>query len=139
MNRVITDAGPLVALFDPSDAHHRWAVAHFREVPAQVFTCDAAMTEAAHLLRKARKGLDGLLGAWKRNALITCFNSDENKSEIVRLMHQYRDVPMSLADASLVRMCELMPDATLLTVDDDFTVYRRFGRRVIPLIAPWQT
>ena len=45
-------------------------------------------------------------------------------------------LPMSLADACLVRMAELHSGSTVLTVDSDFTVYRMHGRRVIPVILP---
>jgi hypothetical protein len=62
-----------------------------------------------------------------------------HKAALAGLMRQYRDVPMSLADACLVRMSELNTDCEVMTTDRDFLVYRRLNRRVIPLIAPWQT
>lgn len=52
------------------------------------------------------------------------------------LMDKYRSVPMSLADACLVRMSELEPRATIVTLDAHFRIYRRLGRGVIPLISP---
>jgi predicted nucleic acid-binding protein len=55
---------------------------------------------------------------------------------IARLMRRYEKVPMSLADACLVRLIELTSQATLFTVDSDFKIYRQKGRRVIPLLAP---
>ena len=51
-------------------------------------------------------------------------------------MAKYHDIPMSLADACLVRMAELLPDPVVLTTDSDFAVYRRFGRRVVPYLSP---
>jgi predicted nucleic acid-binding protein len=53
-----------------------------------------------------------------------------------RLMTRYEDVPMSLADACLVRIVERHPATTVLTLDSDFRVYRAQGRRVIPAIMP---
>lgn len=50
---------------------------------------------------------------------------------------RYKDVPMSLADASLVKMSEQYGHVRLLTTDREFQVYRRFGRSVIPLLSPW--
>jgi predicted nucleic acid-binding protein len=67
------------------------------------------------------------------------FEAEKHKVEVIRMVQHYRDVSMSLADACLVRMSELLPQAKVMTLDPDFRVYRRFGRRVIPLIAPWQT
>lgn len=53
-----------------------------------------------------------------------------------RLLQKYSDVPMSLADACLVRMAELYDDSTLFSIDTDFTVYRKHKRQVIPTILP---
>lgn len=53
-----------------------------------------------------------------------------------RLVARYANIPMSFADACLVRMSELHSDMTIVTVDDDFTVYRRHGRDVIPVLMP---
>jgi predicted nucleic acid-binding protein len=52
------------------------------------------------------------------------------------LMRKYGDVPMSLADACLVRLAEIIPHSIVLTLDRDFTVYRKHGRQVIPLLIP---
>ena len=51
-------------------------------------------------------------------------------------MQKYADVPMSLADACLVRMTEILPDPVLLTTDTDFRIYRRHGRKTIPCVLP---
>jgi predicted nucleic acid-binding protein len=51
-------------------------------------------------------------------------------------MSRYRDAPMSLADACLVRLAERIPDCRLFTLDSDFAHYRRSGRHTIPLLAP---
>jgi predicted nucleic acid-binding protein len=51
-------------------------------------------------------------------------------------MTRYRDTPMSLADACLVRLAERIPDCRLLTLDSDFAHYRRSGRHAIPLLTP---
>jgi hypothetical protein len=55
---------------------------------------------------------------------------------IRRLMEKYSNIPMSLADACLVRMTEILPDPILLTTDSDFRTYRRLGRQVIPCAMP---
>jgi len=53
-----------------------------------------------------------------------------------RLVLRYRDRPMSLADACLVRLAELFDEATVITLDEDFSVYRKHGRQTIPMLAP---
>lgn len=61
---------------------------------------------------------------------------ESDAAEIVRLMNRYRDTPMSLADACLVRLAERNPDSRLFTLDSDFARYRRSGRRTLPLPTP---
>lgn len=60
----------------------------------------------------------------------------EEASQLQRLMQRYRAVPMSLADACLVRIVERLDDAVLMTMDSDFHFYRQHHRKVIPLLAP---
>jgi predicted nucleic acid-binding protein len=55
---------------------------------------------------------------------------------VLRLLHKYEDVPVSLADASIVRMTETLSEPTVLTTDTDFRVYRRHGRRTVPCLLP---
>jgi predicted nucleic acid-binding protein len=52
------------------------------------------------------------------------------------LMNRYRNVPMSLADACLVRMSELNATAVVLSLDSDFMIYRKHGRNIVPLMTP---
>ena len=61
---------------------------------------------------------------------------DAEAASIGRLMRRYENVPMSLADACLVRLVELTAQSTLFTMDSDFEIYRQKGRRLIPLLAP---
>jgi len=72
----------------------------------------------------------------ERGLLICRFRADEEAEHLRRLMKRYADVPMSLADACLVRLTEQRRQARLLTLDSDFRRYRRLGRQVIPLVAP---
>ena len=60
----------------------------------------------------------------------------EHAAQLAALMRRYAEVPMSLADACLVRMIELLDDGVLMTFDSDFRIYRKHNRRLIPLLAP---
>ena len=62
---------------------------------------------------------------------------EENRADVLNLLRKYADQPMSLADACLVRMAELHDNCQIFTTDRDFLVYRRKGRGVIPLLAPF--
>ena len=53
-------------------------------------------------------------------------------------MKRYRDRPMSLADACLVRLSELHRRSRVFTLDRDFLIYRRHGNKVIPVLMPGQ-
>ena len=52
------------------------------------------------------------------------------------LIRKFANVPMSLADACLVRMTELDAQSAIVTLDSDFRVYRRNRRRIVPTIMP---
>jgi predicted nucleic acid-binding protein len=55
---------------------------------------------------------------------------------LAKLVQRYSNVPMSLADACLVRLAKLHPRAVVFTLDQDFRIYRREGRQPIPLVMP---
>lgn len=72
----------------------------------------------------------------ERGFLVSAFSLENEAESVRRLIARYASVPMSFADACLVRMSELHEEAILLTFDTDFTVYRRHGRGEIPLLMP---
>lgn len=108
------------------------------EAPVPLLTCDAVLAEAAHLLRKwCGISPSHVIELCKRGVLRTSFSLDREADAIVKLLNRYEDQQIDLADACLIRMSELHEDCRVFTLDiDDFTVYRRFERRVIPLVAP---
>jgi predicted nucleic acid-binding protein len=134
---VIADAGPLVAYLDRTDRHHVWARNCMAKLTNPLVTCEAVMAEAWHLLRRGKIDPDCLLALVKEGALTTAFDLVFEIDPVRTLIQRYRDVPMSLADACLVRMVEQTPSPRVFTVDSDFRVYRRPGRRTIPLLAPF--
>ena len=97
-------------------------------------TCEAVLSEAFHLL--GARGAPGLSGLLRRRALIAAFDLDNDVESVVKLLQKYVDVPMSLADACLVRMTETFSDPVILTTDSDFRIYRRHSRQVIPCVMP---
>jgi len=135
---VIVDAGFLVALLARRDGNHNWAVIQTPRHPPPWRTCEAALSEAFHLL--GTPGRPALAALLERRGVVTAFNLAEETAEVVKLMRKYIDapmrLPMSLADACLVRMTETLADPILLTTDADFRIYRRHGRRTIPCVMP---
>ncbi len=136
MKCVIVDTGPLVALLNREDQDHQWAVMEGRRLPPKMLSCEAVLSEVHFLTQKipdAKSRIEGwLIGGW----LELPFSVRENHSAVHELMLRYVNVPMSFADACLVRMSELWPEAAVFTLDSDFRVYRRKKRQALPLICP---
>ena len=131
---VLVDAGFVVALLSRRDSHHRWAVAQTPRHQPPWSTCEAALSEAFHLL--GVRGAPALRALLRRGSLRVAFGLTEQMESVVNLMQKYADVPMSLADACLVRMTEALSDSVLLTTDVDFRIYRRHSRQVVPCVLP---
>jgi predicted nucleic acid-binding protein len=131
---VLVDAGFLVALISRRDTHHAWAVAAAERCPPPWGTCEAALSEAFHLL--GAPGRPAMAALLKRRAIDTIFDFAGQRDAVLALLEKYADVPASLADAALVRMTETVSDPMLLTTDKDFRRYRRHGRQVIPVTTP---
>lgn len=133
----IIDAGPLVAFFSKRDLHHDWAAEQFGRLMRPLLTCEAVLTEACFLLESGGIDPAHVLQAVAKGGLKVDFSLSEEIDAVSRLMTRYRDIEISLADACLVRMSEMKAQSQVMTIDRDFLVYRRDGRRTIPLVAPF--
>jgi predicted nucleic acid-binding protein len=131
---VLVDAGFVVALLSRRDGHHSWAAAQSANLAPPWSTCEAALSEAFHLL--GARGAPALRALLRRSSLRLAFDLGDQLEPVLKLMHKYADVPMSLADACLVRMTETLSDSLVLTTDADFRVYRRHSRHVVPCLIP---
>ena len=131
---VLVDAGFLVALLSRRDAYHAWAAAQAPRLATPWITCEAALSEAFHLL--GTRGLPALSAFLRRQGLLVAFELGANLKPVLALMQKYSNIPMSLADACLVRMTETLPDPVILTTDSDFRIYRRHSRQVVPCVTP---
>jgi hypothetical protein len=130
------DAGPLVAIVDGDDQHHRRCVAALRGVTRPLATVWPAVAEALYRLMDVRGGQDAVLEMLDRRAVRLAPLDDGDVPRIRELMTKYRDQPMDLADAALVRVAERDGLDTVFTVDSrDFRVYR-IGRRKAFHIIP---
>ena len=131
---VLVDAGFLVALLSRRDSHHQWAATQAPGHTLPWRTCEAVLSEAFHLL--GARGAPGLSALLRRRALIAAFDLDNDLESVLKLLQKYADVPMSLADACLVRMSETLPEPIILTTDSDFRIYRRHSRQMVPCLMP---
>ena len=136
METVIADAGPLIAYLKRDDKDHDWAAEVFHRLTSPLRTCDAALGEAFFLLQRTHGGTDRLLELLERGLVIPDFSLAAELHAVGQLLRRYQSVPMSLAHACLVRMAELHHDASVLTLDSDFRIYRKHRRQPISLIYP---
>ncbi len=134
--RTIVDTGPLVALLNARDVHHGWARAEFGRREAPLHTCEAVLSEAQHLVVRGGGNPVQILEMLHRGALTVGLHVEAEVDRLLRLQRSYRELPMSLADACLVRMTELHHQSRVLTTDTHFRIYRRHARQLIPLLVP---
>src|SRR5205085_10007251 len=130
----LVDAGYLVALLSRRDANHRWAAAQAPRLPPPLITCEAVLSETSHLL--GGRGTRSLASLLRRGALVCRYRFADDMDATLRLLEKYSNVPMSFADACLLRMTETPNNPMVLTTDADFRIYRRHGRQIIPCLLP---
>ena len=136
MTRVLVDTGPLVALLNRRDHYHVWARSVLDTVTPPVFTCEAVLSEACFLLSRMGGGAEAVLALIQADIIRVEFQIGVEIEAVRRLAERYANVPMSFADACLVRMSELELQSVVLTLDSDFKRYRRNRRHVVPVITP---
>ena len=135
---IIADTGPLVAYLDRSDQHHAWAKEVMASLTEPLLTCDAVLAEATFLLQRGGIAAGLPMRMIERGVLKSEFSTASEAQSLRALLERYDDVPMSLADACVVRMSELYPRAKVWTTGSDFTIYRRNRRSQIPLVTPFE-
>jgi len=132
----LLDTGPLVALIDKRDRYHAWAMVIVATLPAPFLTCESVISEACFLLSQVTNGKNVVVGMVKAGHLKISFDLESEIDRVGELLVRYQSVPMSLADACLVRMSEQFSESTVLTLDNDFTIYRKNTNQAIPVIMP---
>lgn len=135
---VVVDTGPIVALLDADEAHHDWAHRQFARLAPPLLTCEAVLSEASFLLHRVGSDPSLPIALVARGVLRVerALDRQEDPAAIAGLIRRYHDVPMSFADACLVRLIERTENASVMTLDADFRIYRQRRRRIIPLVIP---
>ncbi len=129
----LADTGFLVAFANANDRHHAWAVELAAGITEPLLTCEAVLAETAFHLESTSVTLamvnDGLVSL--------AFDCRDHLVQLTRLADRYADRKPDLADLCLVRMSELFPKHSVITIDrTDFRVYRRNKREIIPILCP---
>jgi uncharacterized protein len=128
----IADTGFLVAFRNRTDHYHRWAVDVAHHVTEPLLTCESVLSEATFQIGSAKDVFSLVEDGLVRLA----FDLKGSLKELQVLATRYAERHPDLADLCLIRMSELYPRHTVITVDEDFRVYRRNKREAIPVLCP---
>lgn len=133
--RILLDTGPLVALLVKNDKNHVRAKNLFSSAPFPLITCEAVLSEASYLLRKAdSRAPQEIFKLAEAGLFDLSFRLSEHVDAVGKLMRKYSDVPASLADACLIQCAVLNDTASILTFDSDFHVYRWKTRKSFEIL-----
>jgi predicted nucleic acid-binding protein len=131
LDSILIDAGPIIALFDSGDKHHRRMSAFLKENPYRYVSTVAVFTEVSHMLDfNVSAQRDFYEWVMYRGVII----SDINQNDMLRLIEltdKYADVPMDFADATLVITSEKTGIRKIISIDRDFDIYRLPGKEQI--------
>lgn len=128
----IADTGLLVALGRENDQYHDWAAQIAERITWPVLTCEAVLAETAFHLQSS----EYVLRMLKDKIVRLAFDCTSHLDHLYDLATRYADRHPDMADLCLIRMSELYPRHTVITVDQDFRVYHRNKREAIPLLSP---
>lgn len=129
MISVLVDTSGIVALLDRSEKHHKKCAEAFETLSRPLITCEAVIAEACHLLRRSPGASEAILKNVQQGMIRLPWTLAGHESRVAKLIHQYKRVPMDLADACLVCMAEDDGTGDILTLDLDFEIYRWSSRK----------
>jgi uncharacterized protein len=128
----IADTGFLVAFIRDRDRYHAWAVDVAQHITEPLLTCESVLSETSFHLGNTEVVLEMI----SEELIRVDFVCNDHLIPLAALAKRYKDCKPDLADLCLIRISELHPKHSVITVDKDFRVYRRNKREVIPLISP---
>jgi predicted nucleic acid-binding protein len=129
----IADTGFLVAFAVQDDLHHGWAKEIGNRVTTPLLTCEAVLAETCFHLQS----VSVVTGMLRDGLIAIAFSAADHLQQIEALARRYADRKPDFADLCLIRMSELHPRHSVVTTDrEDFRIYRRNKREIIPLVCP---
>jgi predicted nucleic acid-binding protein len=124
---VLLDTGVIVALLDRSERLHEACAEAVQEIEAPLITCEAVIAESCYLLRKLAGASEAVIDNVAAGIFQIPFQLSHEAADVKQVLRKYRDRPIDLADACLIRLADEFGTADILTLDRDFAVYR-WGR-----------
>ena len=134
MQSALLDAGPLIALFDNSDKHHKKVLSFFQSFTGKLYTTWPVLTETMHFLNFNPNVQSDFLQWLQKDPIQIPEMGKANLEKLRKLILKYKNVPMDLADASLVLLSEEMNIKQIITLDSDYIVYKinkKFFRNIL--------
>jgi uncharacterized protein len=116
VSQILADTGSLVAYLQENEEHSEWTREAFDRLEAPFLTCEPVVTEACFLIERAGGNPDDLLDLIARGLIQVSFQLTEEMTRVRALIKRYRNLPMSLADACLVRMTEQAMACRVVTI-----------------------
>lgn len=137
--KILIDTGSLYAFFNKRDQWSWWVGKKLGEYEPPLYTCESVISETVFLLQRSSIQAGGLMELIARGHLIAepAFKSKKSQERIQKILTNYQNVPASFADACLVCMAEKNDTSKIMTLDSDFTIYRKSGGEPLNLISPF--
>lgn len=136
MKSTLIDAGPLIALFDKSDKFHKEAISFVRFLQSSLITTSPVVTETSHMLSFSTKVQISFLEWINRGGLQIIELKDEHMFRLIDLCRKFDDVPMDLADATLIIASEITGINEIASIDSDFYIYRNIRNQYLTNVFP---
>ncbi|MEA2111702.1 MAG: pilus assembly protein [Campylobacterota bacterium] len=129
MQKTLIDSGPLIALFDKGDRYHQDVLAFMKNFRGELITSWSVITEVSHMLDfHLQVQIDFL--HWIEAGAVTLYDISQNDIVDIRVMIQkHMDIPMDLADASLMYIANKEDIKKIVSIDSDFDIYRTLKKQ----------
>jgi len=131
MKSILIDAGPLIALFDKSDQYHTQAIQFLKSYRGTLLTTWPVVTETSHMLAFSVRIQVAFLQWINRGGLHLIETEYSSIARMIELCNKFQDVPMDLADATLIVAAEERNIKEIATIDSDFYIYRDVRKRYL--------
>jgi predicted nucleic acid-binding protein len=131
---VLLDTGVIVALLDRSERFHEACAKAIRELGSPLITCEAVIAESCYLLRNLAGAAEAVTENVAAGIFQIPFQLSAEASVIKQILRKYRDRKIDLADACLIRLADEFETADILTLDQDFAVYRRSRNKTFRIL-----
>jgi len=130
-NSILIDAGPLIALFDASEKHHKKVMEFLKKNPYRFVSTLAVMAKVSHMLDFSTNAQRDFYEWIMYKGVIIADINQNDMLRIVELTDKYSNLPMDLADATLVITAEKTNIRQIISLDKDFNIYRLPGKEKI--------